>query len=56
MRTDNRKAELERLLSLVAKIVGYVINGSVRSEIDDQNAIELKRHHEESIDFSLDIR
>lgn len=38
MRTDNRKAELERLLSLVAKIMGYVINGSVRSEIDDQNA------------------
>ena len=39
MRTDNRKAELERLLSLVAKIMGYVINGSVRSEIDDQNAL-----------------
>ena len=25
-------------------------------EIDDQNRVELKRHHEESIDFSLDIR
>ena len=56
MITDNNKTGFEPVLSLLTKFMGFMLSGSVRINIDDRNALELKRSPEENLDFSLDIR
>lgn len=56
MITDNNKTGFEPVLNLLTKFMGFMLSGSVRINIDDRNALELKRSPEENLDFSLDIR
>jgi hypothetical protein len=55
MNKDTKPSDFEPVFKLLSRYMGCVMNGSVRIDVDDQNALELKRCVEEGIDFSLDV-
>jgi hypothetical protein len=55
MNKDTKPSDFEPVFKLLSRYIGCVMNGSVRIDVDDQNALELKRCADEGIDFSLDV-
>lgn len=55
MNKDTKPSDFEPVFKLLSRYMGCVMNGTVRVDVDDQNALELKRCVEEGIDFSLDV-
>lgn len=55
MNKHAKPSDFEPVFKLLSRYMGRVMNGSVRIDVDDQNALELKRCVEEDIDISLDV-